>query len=79
MCNHAKSLISAEAKKSPIKDVLNYMYSYLNEMQGYFHKYYDWLCPLATFFLPQLLLRCPSNKANHTCYQLAIVYVSKDL
>ena len=39
-----KSLISAEAKKSPIKDVLNY----LDEFRAYFHKY-DWLCQLATF------------------------------
>ena len=52
-----KSLISAEAKKLSIKDVLNY----LNDTQqfiAYFHKY-DWLCHLATFI--------PSDKANHTC------------
>ena len=44
-----KSLISAEAKKSPIKDVLNY----LNDIQyfiAYFHKY-DWLYHLATFII----------------------------
>ena len=39
-----KSLILAEAKKSPIKDVLYY----LNEFIAYFHKY-DWLYHLATF------------------------------
>ena len=36
-----KSLISSEAKKSPIKDILNY----LNEFIAYFHKH-DWLCHL---------------------------------
>ena len=36
--------MSAEAKKSPIKDVLNY----LNELIAYFHKC-DWFCHLATF------------------------------
>ena len=44
-----KALISAEAKKSPIKDVSNY----LNDIQqfiAYFHKY-DWLCHLATFII----------------------------
>ena len=44
-----KSLISAEAKKSPIKDVLNY----LNDIQqfiAYFHKY-DWLCHLDTIII----------------------------
>ena len=45
----SKSLISVEAKKSPIKDVLKY----LNEIQyfiAYFHKY-DWLCHLAAFII----------------------------
>ena len=67
-----KALISAEDKKSPIKDVSNY----LNDIQAYFHKY-DWLCHLATFFVSKLLLRWPSDKANimlvKICYKLLYV------
>ena len=32
----------------------------------YFHKY-DGLCHLTTFFVPKLLKRWPSDKANHAC------------
>ena len=44
-----KRFVSVETKKSPMKDVLNY----LNDIQEYFHKY-DWLCHLATFFIPNV-------------------------
>ena len=42
-----KTLISAEVKKLPIKN----LYNYLNDMQqfiAYFHNY-DWLCHMATY------------------------------
>ena len=42
-----EALISAEVKKSPIKDVQT---TYVNDVIAYFHKY-DWLCHLATFFI----------------------------
>ena len=48
-----KTLISAEAKKLLIKNLLNY-----------FHNY-DWLCRLATF-LYHHYQRWPSDKANHS-------------
>ena len=42
-----KSLISAEAKKSPIRDVLNYLNDMIQYFIAYFYKY-DWCCYFAT-------------------------------
>ena len=56
-----KALISAKAKKSPIKDVSNY----LNDIQACFHKY-DWLFHLATFIIILVQKKWPSDKANYT-------------
>ena len=62
-----KVFISAdhEAKKSPTKDVSNYL-SDIATMIAYFHKY-DWFCHLATFIIILVQKRWPSDKANRTC------------
>ena len=42
---------------------------------AYFHKY-DWLCHLATFFVPMnYYKKWPSDKANHTCEICITLYV----
>ena len=62
-----KCLILAEAKK-----LLNQIFVTPGMTHNiiayiYFHKY-DWLCHLATFFVPiNYYKRWPSDKANHTC------------
>ena len=66
------ALISAEAKKSPIKDISNYM----NDIQAYFHKY-DWLCHLTIFLnynnFGTKKGAWPSDKTNHTCENMLYV------
>ena len=59
-----KTLIAVEAKKL----LINNLFNYLNDILAYFHNY-DWICHLATFFVPSLLYKGGQviYKANHSC------------